>query len=205
MQMVLLLHVRAPAGLCAAAPGEVEEGAAQKHPARRAQCSSLHRFFQWLHYHACAALRRARAMLASGRIMRTSTPVACTTVYTCDWPCHLPLSPHAHSTLLLVVQHPGRIPNRAQTHAHHADAHSSSVLRVQDCFNRPIASAPDRVIDVLTRTPVSGQKCVLATAEWLLQAQTMALCAVTRRRELYCSCEQTSINACRHGSARAGL
>ena len=30
----------------------------------------------------------------------------------------------------------------------------------QDCFNRPIASAPDRVIDVLVRTPVSGQKCV---------------------------------------------
>jgi len=29
----------------------------------------------------------------------------------------------------------------------------------QDCFNRPLTSAPDRVIDVLTRTPIDKQKC----------------------------------------------
>ena len=46
----------------------------------------------------------------------------------------------------------------ARSHLATADALSSNAF--QDCFNRPIASAPDRVIDVLVRTPVSGQKCV---------------------------------------------
>ena len=45
----------------------------------------------------------------------------------------------------------------------YVDARASCVTCVlQDCFNRPIASAPDRVIDVLTRTPVNGQKCAPA-------------------------------------------
>lgn len=28
----------------------------------------------------------------------------------------------------------------------------------QDCFNRPICSAPDAWIDIVERTPVNGQK-----------------------------------------------
>lgn len=42
------------------------------------------------------------------------------------------------------------------------------LLRLQDCFNRPIASAPDRVIDVLTRTPVNGQKYAASRSLHLL-------------------------------------
>ena len=31
----------------------------------------------------------------------------------------------------------------------------------QDCWNRPIASAPGAYLDVMERTPVAGQKCDL--------------------------------------------
>ncbi|KAK9829134.1 hypothetical protein WJX72_004074 [[Myrmecia] bisecta] len=40
-----------------------------------------------------------------------------------------------------------------------------SFYRIHDCWNRPIASAPDAWIDVMERTPVDGQKPLLLTGE----------------------------------------
>ena len=40
------------------------------------------------------------------------------------------------------------------------DAPVSLIRPKQDCFNRPISSAPDAHVDVLLRQPPQGQKCV---------------------------------------------
>lgn len=86
-----------------------------------------------------------------GRTMRTSTRGGCTTGYMC--------------AVLLVYC------GQRWLHCHLSmdtrDAHALSLgLTVtalsaadQDCWNRPIASAPGAYLDVMERTPVTGQKC----------------------------------------------